>query len=142
MAKLPPFWPPSENGFSSYDSAPPRVAIPPLVLRRMRTPGTCTFNFYKILGFLGPRGCTGGRTCIWRYCAAGCMHPTQWPIHAARTALQVLAVCQCKHQTVTVANGKFKPRKYTMWWSQMPNTQLANLCQMLSRRGIEDFHFV
>ena len=31
---------------------------------------------YKILGFLGPRDCTGDRTGIWCFCAAGCTQPS------------------------------------------------------------------
>ena len=68
MAELPPFWPPSETDFPHTISRPPGSQSP----LRSCAAGTS----YKILGFLGPRDCTGDRTGIRCFYAAGCTQPS------------------------------------------------------------------
>ena len=68
MAELPPFWPPSETDFPHTISRPPG----PQSSLWSCAAGTS----YKILGFLGPRDCTGDRTGIRCFYAAGCTQPS------------------------------------------------------------------
>ena len=68
MAELPPFWPPSETDFPHTISRPPGPQAPLWSC----VAGTSD----KILGFLGPRDCTGDGTGIWCFCAAGRTQPS------------------------------------------------------------------
>ena len=68
MAELPPFRPPSETGFPQTTSRPPGPKSPLWSCAAGTT--------YKILGFLGPRDCTGDRTGVRCFCAAGCTQPS------------------------------------------------------------------
>ena len=68
MAELPPFWPPSETDFPHMISRPPGPQSPLC--------SCAAGTSYKILGFLGPRDCTGDRTGIRCFYAAGCTQPS------------------------------------------------------------------
>ena len=95
MAELPPFGPGRAPRNPTYDLTLPRVAIPPLVLRRRHLLENFGASWPSRL-YWGP---------YWNLVLLCCwLHPTQLPIHAALKALRVLAMCQCKHQALAASN--------------------------------------
>ena len=68
MAELPPCWPPCETDFPHTISRPPGSQSPLW--------SCAAGTSYKILGCFGTRDCTGDRTGIWCFCAAGCTQPS------------------------------------------------------------------
>ena len=94
MADLPPFGPGRAPRNPTYDFALPRVAIPLWSCAagtsensRASWPSRLYWGSYWNLVLL----------CCW-------LHPTQWPNHAAWTALRILAMCQCKPQALAASN--------------------------------------
>ena len=119
MAELPPFGPGRAPGDLTYDSAPPRVAIPLLILRRRH-----------LLEDSRARDCTGGRTG---------MHPTQWTVYSAWPAPRILAMYQCKHRAPAGSNtGLWREHRTLCTWcsAEMAHTESTLNLSNLYRRGM------